>query len=161
MLLRHCLRCKPTTSNFRLWSSGTLFTTSQNALVKVISSDDTTTVLSVSLDEPAVEKLGDPTEVSTARPGHTLTPGSALASVSWEAYRRGESDELYHAQWANVTGTLRLQLPFSVRVLRQHNFAAHDLLNTQEMRPWILDVEVATKDWKDSLVQGALRLLAQ
>ncbi|PNW85253.1 hypothetical protein CHLRE_03g178014v5 [Chlamydomonas reinhardtii] len=122
------------------------------------STDADKVCLAVTLEESAVESIGDPVEVKVPAAGTITAQGAPVAQVSWEGFLRSEGDELYHAVWTNAKGVYNVTLPFAARVTQQRAAAVEpgDLLLPQAERPFLVHVEVDAWRWRASLESGAV-----
>jgi glycine cleavage system H lipoate-binding protein len=67
------------------------------------AADNGDVVLRLGLSHATLDALGEVSNIEWAAPGRTMA-GGRVATLRWSALRRGDSDELYHATWANVMG---------------------------------------------------------
>jgi hypothetical protein len=70
------------------------------------------------LTERAFDLIGDVRKLEAlVEEGASVGAGQKLMDAHWEGYKRGASDELYHARWSVVADTRGVSLPVTATVL--------------------------------------------
>ena len=67
-------------------------------------------------DIEKIDILASPSERTDMCKGHCLktNPKTTLLKIKWSCYKISESDELYHAVWSNINGTIDVKRPSEI-----------------------------------------------
>jgi hypothetical protein len=98
------------------------FNTSNNLLQKDIGYADET---DQNFDIEKIDILASPSERTDMCKGHFLKTNSKtnLLKIKWSCYKISESDELYHAVWSNINGTIDIKRPSEIS--EESEFSIH------------------------------------
>ena len=110
----------------------------------------------VALSDRAFDLIGDAERMEpVAATGVEVKRGEAVARVRWSGFERTAGDELYHAKWANSSGTREVPAPFSGTVVRYNIEALKNPYRyIRGPEAWLFEME-ASSDAAGDLLSGS------
>jgi len=107
------------------------------------ASSPSTVVLRLGISEAALDALGD-VEALEWPTSAEVSAGATLCSLRWTGFSRTASDELYHATWANISGTHNLRSPLPGTLLLTNAALQPDKVDA---RSWLAQMSCSRAAW--------------